>query len=225
MFGLCNRCIGSYRISKSVFIDSILSIIHSVIRSSFIRIIDVFRKISIYIYTVIFFYDSVNHSATSYKKDGADETKNSDAIDKDVTYEGETKKAGVSEEISLQNENIYNIDLGLIADKKFDLKLEKTISKITLNNNKQSKVYEYNKNLAKIDIASKDADNTTMIVEYKIKITNEGAIPGYVKKIADYIPESLKFNSELNKDWYTAKENNTIYNSSLSNTLINPGES
>lgn len=176
-------------------------------------------------YTVIFFYDSANYSATAYKKDGADETKNSDAIDKDVTYEGETKKAGVSEEISLQNENIYNIDLGLIADKKFDLKLEKTISKITLNNNKQSKVYEYNKNLAKIDIASKDADNTTMIVEYKIKITNEGAIPGYVKKIADYIPESLKFNSELNKDWYTAKENNTIYNSSLSNTLINPGES
>ena len=176
-------------------------------------------------YTVIFFYDSANYSATAYKKDGADETKNSDAIDKDVTYEGETKKAGVSEEISLQNENIYNIDLGLIADKKFDLKLEKTISKITLNNNKQSKVYEYNKNLAKIDIASKDADNTTMIVEYKIKITNEGAIPGYVKKIADYLPESLKFNSELNKDWYTAKENNTIYNSSLSNTLINPGES
>ena len=34
----------------------------------------------------------------------------------------------------------------------------------------------------------------------------------------------MKFNSELNKDWYIA-ENGVLYNSSLSNTLINPGES
>ena len=46
---------------------------------------------------------------------------------------------------------------------------------------------------------------------------------GYAKKIADYIPAELKFNSELNKDWYQG-ENGAIYSSSLANTLINPGE-
>ena len=63
-----------------------------------------------------------------------------------------------------------------------------------------------------------------MIVEYKFTITNEGAIPGYVKKLADYLPEELKFSTELNKDWYEGKDG-TIYNSSLANTIINPGES
>lgn len=176
-------------------------------------------------YTVIFFYDSANYSPTTYQKEGVNTENNSDAIDKDVVYEGTTRRAGVTEEITVSTENIYNIDLGLIEDKKFDLKLNKTVSKITLNTSSQSKVTEYNSNLAKIDIASKDANDTTMIVEYKITITNEGAIPGYAKKIADYLPDNMKFNSELNRDWYTGKDTNTIYNSSLSNTLINPGES
>ena len=37
------------------------------------------------------------------------------------------------------------------------------------------------------------------------------------------MPSEMKFNSELNRDWYTS-ENGAIYNSSLANTLINPGE-
>ena len=63
-----------------------------------------------------------------------------------------------------------------------------------------------------------------MIVEYTIKVTNEGAIPGYAKKIADYIPDNLRFNSEINTDWYEGSDG-MIYNTSLANTLINPGES
>ena len=43
-----------------------------------------------------------------------------------------------------------------------------------------------------------------------------------LKKIADYIPTELKFNSELNKDWYEGP-NGTVYNSSLANTIIKPG--
>ena len=33
----------------------------------------------------------------------------------------------------------------------------------------------------------------------------------------------MKFSSEVNRDWYTSS-NGDIYNSSLANTLINPGE-
>ena len=62
-----------------------------------------------------------------------------------------------------------------------------------------------------------------MVVEYTLRITNEGAIPGFAKRIADYIPDSLSFNSELNSDGFEGSDG-TIYNTSLANTLINPGE-
>jgi len=77
---------------------------------------------------------------------------------------------------------------------------------------------------AKEDFESKYANTSSMVVEYKFTITNEGGIAGYVKKLADYLPEELKFNSELNKDWYEGKDG-VIYNASLANTIINPGES
>ena len=174
-------------------------------------------------YTVIFFYDSANYSPTSYQKDGADENKNSDAIDKDVLYEGEYKKAAVTEEILLTGSDIYNIDLGLIEDKKFDLRLDKIVKNLTVNNDSGTKTTQYNKDLARIDIEAKDVDSSTMVVEYTLRITNEGAIPGYAKRIADYLPDSLSFNSEINTDWYEGADG-IIYNTSLANTLINPGE-
>ena len=62
------------------------------------------------------------------------------------------------------------------------------------------------------------------MIEYKIVVTNEGAVPGYVKKIVDYLPEELGFNTELNKDWYLS-DNGNLYNASLANTVIEPGQS
>lgn len=174
-------------------------------------------------YTVIFFYDSANFSPTVYQKEGADQTRNSDALDKDVVYEGETRKAAVTEEILLTDVDMYNIDLGLIEDKKFDLRLDKIVKNLTVNNNSGTKTTQYNNDLARIDIEAKDADSSTMVVEYTLRITNEGAVPGYAKRIADYIPDGLSFNSGLNTEWYEGADG-VIYNTSLANTLINPGE-
>ena len=174
-------------------------------------------------YTVIFFYDSANYSPTIYQKEGVDNGKNSDAIDKDVVYEGETRRAAVTEEVVLTSTDLYNIDLGLVEDKKFDLRLDKIVKNITVNNQSGTTTSQYNKDLAKLDIEAKNVDSSTMIVEYTIRITNEGAIPGYAKRIADYIPDGLKFNSEINTDWYEGSDG-TIYNTSLANTIINPGE-
>lgn len=175
-------------------------------------------------YTVIFLYDSANYSATTYQKEGVDLSKNSDAIDKDVIYEGIKRIGAVTEEIIISEENKYDIDLGLVENAKFDLKLDKIVSSITVNNGKNVQKHEYNKNLAKIDIEAKYANTATMVIEYKFTITNEGAIPGYVRKVADYLPQEFKFSTELNKDWYEEKDR-TICNMSLANTLINPGES
>lgn len=174
-------------------------------------------------YTIIFLYDSGNYSPTKYKVENVDVNKNSDALEKIIVYEGVSQKAALTEEINLVIDNAYNIDLGLIEDKKFDLKLNKIVKNIIVNTPKSTTTHEYNKDFAKIDFESKYADNTTMVVEYKFIITNEGAIPGYVKKIADYIPTELKFSTDLNKDWYEGKDG-AIYNASLSNIAINPGE-
>lgn len=175
-------------------------------------------------YSVIFFYDSANYSPTTYKKSGVSDEQNSDAIDKTVNYEGKDQIAAVTEEIVLADTNQFNIDLGIVEDAKFDLKLDKVVQAITVNNGKNTTEHVYNSKLAKIDFESKYAKTSSMVVEYKFTITNEGGIAGYVKKLADYLPEELKFNSELNKDWYEDKDG-VIYNASLANTIINPGES
>lgn len=179
-------------------------------------------------YQVIFAYDTGLYSATIYHKEGIDSTKNSDAVDlKDIVLEelgGKARIIACTEEIVVSSENIYNIDLGLVENKKFDLKLDKTVSKITVQDNNGTKVYDFkDTKLAKKDLVAKNVSSTTIIVEYKIKVTNEGAIPGYVKKIVDYMPSDMKFSSELNRDWYTSN-NKELFNSSLANTVINPGE-
>ena len=185
----------------------------------------IFQSVAKGKYTVIFLYDNVNYSATTYRKQDVDDTKNSDAIDSQITINGEERIAGITEEIDVTDSNIYNIDLGLVSNPKFDLRLDKTVTKITVQDGKNTDVYDYkNVKVAKKDLIGKDVNNTSIIVEYKLRVTNEGAIAGYVKKIVDYMPSEMKFNSELNKDWYTS-ENGILYNSSLANTLINPGES
>lgn len=175
-------------------------------------------------YTVVFLYESSLYSATVYQKEGVDESINSDAVDKTVVYDGVQRVAGVTETIKVSSENIYNIDLGLIDNAKFDLKLDKTVRVITTNNSKEVKEHVYNNKLAKIDFEAKYINQSSMVIEYSLTVTNEGGVAGYAKKIADYIPAEFKFNSELNKDWYEGA-NGTVYNSSLANTIINPGES
>ena len=175
-------------------------------------------------YTVIFLYDTANYSATIYHMEGVDATKNSDAIDTTITIDGKSFVAAITEEITVSDNNIYNIDLGLLEDAKFDLSLNKTVSKITVTDSTGTKVTEFkDSKLAKQDLVGKRVNETTIAVEYKITVKNEGAVPGYVKKIVDYIPKDMKFSSEVNRDWYTSS-NGDIYNSSLANTLINPGE-
>lgn len=175
-------------------------------------------------YLVVFFYDTENYGPTKYKENGVIDSKNSDVVSMKVTINGQTSTAAVANSINVQNKDVTNIDMGLIKNAKFDLKLDKTVSKIIVNNSKGSKEYKYSDSkFAKVDIKDKELAETTVLIEYKIKVTNEGEIPGYAKKIVDYIPSDLTFSSELNQDWYIGESKNA-YNASLANTLINPGE-
>ena len=175
-------------------------------------------------YQVIFMFDNTMYTVTTYKKASIEESRNSDAMLIDVKMNDEIKKGAATDKIVLNNENIYNIDLGLINANKFDLKLSKTVSKVTVQTSKETKEYNYSGDkLVKIDINPNNVKGANVIIEYKISVTNEGAVPGYVKKIVDYVPSDLKFISDLNADWYLA-ENGSAYNSTFANTVINPGE-
>ena len=177
-------------------------------------------------YLIIFIYDTTKYQMTKYQVKDVVEAKNSDvAIEKDDFIDGNMTRFGITDVISIEDSNIYNIDIGLQDKMVFDLSLTKAISKVTIKNSSEMKSYNYNnKTLAKVEIASKDVNDTTAIIEYTIIIKNEGNLAGYAKSIVDYLPNDLKFSSELNKDWYVGKNGN-LYNNSLANIQIQPGES
>lgn len=90
-------------------------------------------------YMVVFLYDAGNYGVTLYKQTGINDDRNSDAVQMNVVYEGTNRVAGVSDKLALNSQNIANIDLGLVTSPKFDLKLDKVISQITVSDAKRNR--------------------------------------------------------------------------------------
>ena len=152
-----------------------------------------------------------------------EESKNSDAMLKEVTIENERQELASTDIIEIGNENISDVNIGFIELQNFDLRLEKFVSRILIQDTSGSTVREYdNEQLAKAELDAKRINGATVIIEYKIRISNVGEVDGYVKKIVDYMPTDLTFNSELNKDWYQTSDG--LYNTSLANEIIPAGE-
>ena len=173
-------------------------------------------------YVVVFEYDTEKYAVTKYQVEGVSADKNSDAINTKRTINGEQKTLTCTDSVNLQA-NVANIDLGLISSGNFSLELEKVINKMVVTNNEGTKTYNFNDtNLAKVEIKGKYLNNSNVLIQYKIKVKNTGDMAGYAKSIVDYIPSSLEFNSGLNKDWY--EKGKYLYNDSLANTKIEPGE-
>ncbi len=178
-------------------------------------------------YVIVFLYDAGKYSITDYQKENISTSYNSDAISMLITLNGKQSHAGVTDTIKITNETVRDIDIGLYVANKFDLKIDKYISKITVTNpTVGTKTYNTNDSkLEKVEIFKRDVNKASIVIEYKIVVTNEGGLSGYAKKIIDYLPKNTKFSSELNKDWYISDNNNTVYNTSLENTILKPGES
>lgn len=175
-------------------------------------------------YLVILKYDSEKYEITEYKKSNTAEDMNSDVIEADIQENQVLYKGAISDTIRIDNEDITNIDMGLTDKLIFDLKLESEISKITTQNPKEIKEYNYeNTNLAKIDIDPDLIDSSIVYVEYKIKIINEGNISGFVNNIIDIKPPNMEFSSELNPNWYIGQDGN-LYSNELASQEIKPGE-
>lgn len=175
-------------------------------------------------YIVLFEYDSSKYDITTYQKSMVNEKVNSDAVEKEINLDGRILTAGATDTINL-NKDYLNIDMGLVEKEKLDFTLDKYVSKITVNYNGVDKTYDYNDTkLAKVEIPAKQLADSTVEIEYKIVVKNEGNVSGYVKKVMEYIPEGLTVSQASSKEW-TKDDKNNLVNTSLSNKLIEPGES
>lgn len=182
-----------------------------------------FSKVQKGQYLVIFEYDTTQYGLTKFEKEGISNEVNSNVITKNINIEGTETKVATTEIINVDGENISNVNIGLIVAKKYDLQLDKFISKVTVQNNKTVTNNYIDTTLVKQEIDAKQVNSTIVVVEYTIRVTNKGDVTAYVKKIADYLSVDYKFNSELNKDWY--QSGNDVYCTSLANEKIEPGES
>lgn len=138
-----------------------------------------------------------------------------------TTSEGTTVK---TDTLNLNNENIENINIGLVLNEKFDLELNKYITKVIVQSNSGITEYSYNnEQLAKVEIKAKQMEGSTVFVEYQLELKNNGAVPGTASVIADYLPKGLKFSSEMNTNWYQGTDGN-LYTEELKDVTLEPGE-
>lgn len=165
-------------------------------------------------YNVIFKYDT---SVYELKE-------NSNVKDYILNRNDKEEKVAITNNINLTG-NKANVDLELILLKKFDLKLDKYITKVIARTSKDTRTTKYvDQKLVREEISNKYIAGSTVLVEYTIRITNVGELPGYATEIIDYLPEGMQFSSELNTQWYINSDGN-LYNNSLAGEIINPGES
>ncbi len=180
-------------------------------------------------YIVIADYDNKVYKVVNYQAGETAENENNDFIENTNIENSEIEKAenfgkAATNIITLGEENVYNIDLGLIDTENFNITVNNKISKITLVDGEKSETYDYNDYIANLKVNNAKIENSTLIIEYCVEVKNEGNIDGYVTQIANKLQDGMEFVSELNQDWYV-NDNNEAINSSLSNKLIKSGES
>ncbi len=178
-------------------------------------------------YFLLFDYDTVKYGITTYHKADAASEVNSDIVSTKYTLDGKIRNAAVTDKISVDNAGVTNINAGLFEADKFDLAIDMGIKKVTIQSSKGTTNTNYdNAKLVKEDLPAKTLDGTVVYVEYEITITNKGDLAGYAKKIVDYKPTAMKFNSSLgnNSDWYSTSDGSTLYTTKFQNDEIKAGE-
>ena len=181
-----------------------------------------FTKIPNGQYIVLFEYDINEYEPTYYMKDGVDDSISSKVVLKNIAINGEEKTYAVTDTINLED-STSNINIGLKEKLIFDLQLNKYISRISVQNSKGTKTYDYeDSTFEKVEIHRKQIAGSVVVLEYTIKVKNNGEITGYASNIKDYLSNGLTFSSELNPDWYLS--GNELYTKKFANEPINPGE-
>ena len=139
----------------------------------------------------------------------------------------------VDDEDSIPNNNVENeddIDKEYLIVKYFDLSLLKwvaganvTVDGKTTTYETEYTGYENPENPLKISIDKKKINKTDVKFIFKIKVTNEGQIPGYATELKDHIPDGLKFVAADNPKW-SVNAQGEVVTDQLKDVLLNPGD-
>ena len=175
-------------------------------------------------YIVAFLYDGNQYDVTEFKKAGVLESENSDAVKTSIKFNNEDRTAGITEVFEVKESSVSGINIGLIKMESAIFSINKVVTRMSMTDPKTSKTVDFDDSkLAKMDADGKYINSTNFVIEYKLSVTNEGSVAGYVKKIVDNVPSQFKFSTDSNPNWYLGN-NGEVYNTSLANTIINPGE-
>lgn len=168
-------------------------------------------------YTIVVKYDGEMYTSTIYNQAKVNSALTSKAI------EVETGKA-TSNELVVENANIQHINLGLVIKQKFNLAINKYVTKAVINIEGKKEEYNFdNLELAKIEIGAKKLNKAVVDLTYKIVVENIGNVDGYASMINDIMPTGMTFDEDRNNGWYLG-EDGKIYNETLKDKIIKPGE-
>lgn len=179
--------------------------------------------------------DSMGITNTDEVKDntsnGLEDTPSNDGDDpeKEDTSQEEPEQMNIvkTNMITIGSETriVRNINLGLSLRKKFQVKVNKYITRAEVTNalGVVTKKDYGNTKLAKLDV--KDINNLKIKVIYTIELQNVKYYPGYVSLVTEEIPDGMSFNPEYseNKEWELTEEG-TLINRTLSDVLIYENE-
>lgn len=99
-----------------------------------------------------------------------------------------------------------------------DLQIEKRITQImttdkTSNTVKKYDIYQEPGNIVKLELPSKNIENTKLDIIYEIKVKNVGDYNTEIDQIVDLIPTGAIFSKEGNEGWYVGENGHIIYDS------------
>ena len=121
-------------------------------------------------------------------------------------------------------------DIEKVKVRYFDLALRKWVTQaIVIQDGKETvtdtghKAEDDPEEVVKVEIVESKLNKVVVKFRYKIRVTNEGEIAGYVDEISDYIPEGLRFVAADNPLWKEA--DGKVVTDQLKDTLLQPGES
>ena len=174
---------------------------------------------------IYFYYQSKYYAKFNYDEDNyAIRSRDSETILQNQSNVLNVNNSYMTDNISIDNRSISNVNLELSDDSIFDMKIDADVVKMTVQNSAENtSFYQENPKLAKVDINPKLVNGSKVFIEYKITVKNQGTVPGKVTKIADYISDGLTFDSSINPDWYMESDGN-VYSRSLDKDVIEPGE-
>ena len=167
-------------------------------------------------YYIKYEFDKEYYSITAYKKLGIRENKNSDAI--------LSNGKAVTDKIKIKETSVSDMNIGLVKAGLFDLEIDANVNRFVVFDGKDSRSYAIEDGkMAKFELFGKDIDKSARTVEYTIKVTNKGEIPGYAKQIKCDFSEGDTFDGTINQNWYSSSDGE-IYTNILENVVLNPGE-